>query len=402
MDAVVKRNLGALGYAQVLVVWKTTAFAKKQIAVGNLLSRHFMKAVPGLGLTAYTLLARPPVRHFPRLGISLGYVDRIGAQALNTDKAVKSIYNADQLSLIRPVGPSVPNASAAETTAQLTWGLQRLGVQALWNQGFTGAGVRVGHLDTGVDGTHPALAGRIASFAEFDFNGDEVPGSTSHDTDVHGTHTAGTICGDVASGIKIGVAPGAQLCSAIVIEGGDVLTRLLAGMEWILNQNVKVLSMSLGIRGFTPFLEQVTQSIVQNGVLPVFAIGNEGAGTSRSPGNYPEALSVGAMDQNDQVADFSSSITFDRILEPNVPIVIAPGVDVVSTMPGGGIQTLSGSSMATPHVAGIAALLFQAKPDATVEQMQQALQSTCIRLPGVDPSRQGFGLLNPAAILAAL
>lgn len=85
-----------------------------------------------------------------------------------------------------------------------------------------------------------------------------------------------------------------------------------------------------------------------------------------------------------------------------MPIVVDPGADIVSAMPGGGIQTLSGTSMATPHVASIAALLFQAKPQATVEQMQRALEATCTQLPGVGPLRQGFGLINPVAALAAL
>ena len=133
MDAIVKRNLDALGYAQVVVVWKKASRSKKQADLTNnkLPSDHFLKETPGIGLATNTHSSRPPVRHFPRLGISLGYVDRDGAQDLNADKAVKSVYNADQLSLIRPIGSSVPNASAAETAAQLTWGLQRLGVQAL-------------------------------------------------------------------------------------------------------------------------------------------------------------------------------------------------------------------------------------------------------------------------------
>jgi subtilisin len=95
-------------------------------------------------------------------------------------------------------------------------------------------------------------------------------------------------------------------------------------MEWCLENEVRVLSMSLGIQGFNPFWLDVTRALRENNVLPVFAIGNEFANSSRSPGSYPEALSVGAMDSNDQVADFSSSIKFNRPIEPFQPDCVPP------------------------------------------------------------------------------
>ena len=134
--------------------------------------------------------------------------------------------------------------------------------------------------------------------------------------------------------------------------------------------------MSLGIRGFTPFWVDITRRLRENGVLPVFAIGNEGPGTSRSPGNYPEALSVGAIDSNDHVAAFSSSIKFDRPIEPYQPDCVAPGVNVNSAKPGGGIQSMDGTSMATPHVAGVAALLFGSQPNSSVDDIQLAILKT--------------------------
>jgi len=179
--------------------------------------------------------------------------------------------------------------AAAKAKTKTTWGLRKLGIEALWKEGLTGKGVAVGHLDTGVDGNHVAIKSRIAAFMEFDFQGDPMPGASPHDSDDHGTHTAGTICGEKAGGFSIGVAPEAELHSGLVIEGGDVLLRILAGMEWALGQGVRVLSMSLGLRGFTPFFLAVTQRLRDRWVLPVFAIGNEGVGTSRSPGNYAEA-----------------------------------------------------------------------------------------------------------------
>ena len=140
----------------------------------------------------------------------------------------------------------------------------------------------------------------------------------------------------------------------------------------------------------------------ENNVLPAFAIGNEGVGTSRSPGNYAEALSVGAMDSNDHVATFSSSIKFDRPTEPFQPNCVAPGVNVISAKPGGGVQAMDGTSMATPHVAGVAALLIGSEPDATVDDIEKAILKSCTSLNGVPGIRQGAGLVNPSGALNEL
>ena len=116
----------------------------------------------------------------------------------------------------------------ADSSSGLAWGLERIGIQACWQRGFTGAGVRVGHLDTGVDGCHPALNGRIAAFAEFDPDGFPVRQAEPKDSGWHGTHIAGIICGRPWEDTSIGVAPAAELCSATVIEGGKSLEELQA------------------------------------------------------------------------------------------------------------------------------------------------------------------------------
>src|SRR5205814_7481129 len=116
-----------------------------------------------------------------------------------------------------------------------------------------------------------------------------------------------------------------------------------------------------------PDLPDCDQAAASAGVLPVFAIGNEGPGTSRSPGNYTETLSVGAVDRHMRVPAFSSSIHFNRDLDPDQPDLVAPGVGVISARPGGGYMAMDGTSMATPHVTGVAALLWEAKPEATVD-----------------------------------
>jgi subtilisin family serine protease len=301
--------------------------------------------------------------------------------------------------LIRPVRKYKAKAVSTKTT----WGISKLNIEKLWAQGLTGSGIKVGHLDTGIDGKHPALKNRIVGWQEFDFDGEPVPKSIPHDTEDHGTHTAGTICGEAFDGLKIGVAPKVELYSALVIEGGKATLRVLAGLEWMITVGVQVISMSLGFSGYTPFFQEVVKRIRDRGILSVFAIGNEGIATSRSPGNYPEPISVGALDESDRVAWFSSSQIFQREEDPNQPNVLAPGVNVISAQPGDKVQAMDGTSMATPHVAGVAALLLEAKPSSTVMELEQAIFETCQPLSSDDPpNRYGYGLVDPIAALERL
>jgi subtilisin len=241
--------------------------------------------------------------------------------------------------------------------------------------------------------------GAIAAFAEFNTLGRQTnPDPDPFDTGDHGTHTAATIAARSVSGRSVGVAPGARLASAIVIEGGRVIARILGGMDWAVGNNVRVLNMSLGLRGFEDDFLQLTQLLRARNILPVFAVGNEGPGRSRFPGNYPEALSVGAHDRTGRVAPFSSSQRFVRTVEPLVPDLVAPGVGVVSARPGGGFQVMDGSSMATPHVAGLAALLMQSKPNATVDEVENAIFGSCRLTPTLDRERCNRGM--PDAVQA--
>ncbi len=345
------------------------------------------------------------VRLYENLGVMLGAVDRDGLKALQANQAVAKVVAAPQISLIRPTRRTRLSAigdAALDSAGQFTWGLSRLGVPQLRGQGLTGKGVLVGHLDTGVDGKHPAFKSAIAHFAEFDADGEQVPNAAPTDSDDHGTHTAGTILGRPQSGVEFGVASEADLASAMVIEGGDVIARILGGMDWAVGLNVRILNMSLGLRGFVDDFLPLTLILRQRGILPVFAVGNEGRFTSRSPGNYPEALSVGASNVGDEVAGFSSSQRFTRSRDPLVPDLVAPGVDVASAVPGGGFAALNGSSMATPHIAGLAALLMQAKPGATVQQVEQAIFDSCRRPATMRSSRANRGVPDGPRALSLL
>ena len=346
--------------------------------------------------SARTMISAP-VQRFPNLGVMLGTVTPEGLNGVISDGRVASVTGAPQFSLIAP-----ERIEPAKLTTTATWGLDFLRVPALWKQGLSGKGIRVGHLDTGVDAGHPALKKAVAQFAELDFLGQlKTPSPDPFDSDEHGTHTAGTIAGRAVQGKNIGVAPEADLCSAVVIEGGEVIARVLGGMDWALEHGVRVLSLSLGLRGWWEDLIPIVHILRARNVLPVIAVGNEGPGTSRSPGNYPEALSVGAVDQQGKVAPFSSSQRFLRSEDPVVPDVVAPGVNVISAQPKNRYQAMDGSSMATPHVAGLAALLCEAKPSATVAEVEEAIFGSC-SLRGIAPDRGNHGIPDAVEALRKL
>ncbi|MGB3518701.1 MAG: S8 family serine peptidase [Elainellaceae cyanobacterium] len=284
----------------------------------------------------------------------------------------------------------------------MTWNLHQLNLDACWNRGFTGAGIQVGHLDTGIDASHPALSDSIANFTLFDGDGTPIPDVFPQDSSDHGTHIAGIICGGIVNEQSIGIAPDAKLCSGVVIEGGKPLVRVLCGLDWMFDQGVRVVCVSLGIPGYNPVFETVLARLRQQGVLCIFPIGNSGRKISHSPANYPGVLAVGAVDQNYRLASFSGSQVFDRPNDPIKPNLVAPGVDILSAKPGGGLSKQSGTSMAAAHVAGVAALLLQARPDATVDEIENALLKSCLPLPDADPRRVGSGLVNPVGALELL
>jgi subtilisin len=401
-------TLANVGYAKVIVsLAKPTAAAISRSASEDTLQSRFIIPSEAQSASLATAALRfasrrtrgaaappqPRVRVYPHLGLALGFADQSGVAALRSDRQVQQVEEAPELSLIRPVA-----ARPAKTPATVTWGIRHLKADQLWASGFTGKGIVVAHLDTGVDGSHPALKGAIKAFAEFDMAGEQVPDAKPTDSGEHGTHTAGTIVARPGQKGTFGVAPEAQLASAMVIEGGQVIDRILGGMDWAVEKGVRILSMSLGLRGFTPAFQTVIDALRNANVLPVIAVGNEFANSSRSPGNYANVLSVGATNAQDMVADFSSSQRFNRPDDALVPDIVAPGVDILSCVPGNGFAEMDGSSMATPHVAGLAALLLQARPNSTTDELEQAILKSCSRPATMPQARANRGV--PDAVQA--
>lgn len=404
MSAQINQELQASGIAKVIVVIRPASSKAENSSRHATLEKYFAESA--LSQSSALAASSAPrgkklaaVRYYPHLGVMLGTVTRDGLAQLRAEKnLVANVMGAPPLSLIRPT-----HRDAAKLTHRVTWGINALGIPQLWKQGYTGKDVLIGHLDTGVDGKHPTLKKAIAEFAAFDLLGQEIkPAPAPYDSDDHGTHTAATIAGRTVRGRAIGVAPEAQLASAVVIEGGNVIARVLGGMDWAVGKGVRILNMSLGFSGWWQDFLPITRILRRQNILPVFAVGNEGAGTSRSPGNYWQALSVGAIDEQQAVADFSSSQRFKRKKDALVPDLVAPGVGIISARRGGGYQVMDGTSMATPHISGLAALLWQARPEATEDQIEQALFASCQRHSGFDSARGNRGMPNGPRALDAL
>jgi subtilisin family serine protease len=284
-----------------------------------------------------------------------------------------------------------------------TYGLEKINLPALRAKAptLTGQGVRVGILDTGIDATHPDLKDRVMTFK--DFVGNQT---TPYDDNSHGTHVAGTISGGNASGTTIGVAPGVKLIIGKVFSGSGSagMDELLKAMQWIAdpdgnpatNDYPQIVSNSWGggdpSPGQDPMDDPFCKAIagwVKVGILPVFAAGNSGPGSGsvNVPGACPQSMTVGATDKNDQIASFSSRGPAKwKSVSVVKPTISAPGVHVISSVPGGGYKAFDGTSMATPHAAGLAALVIQAVPNITVENIQKLIVAGATHLGTADDS----------------
>ncbi|WP_277438368.1 S8 family serine peptidase [Streptomyces sp. SPB162] len=291
--------------------------------------------------------------------------------------------------------------------ASLKESVPQVNAPQAWAQGYDGKGRKVAILDTGIDDTHPDLKDQVSAEQSF------VPGQAVTDGNGHGTHVASTIAGTGAAsgGDYKGVAPGAKLLIGKVLsnEGSGADSGIIAGMEWAKAQGADVVSMSLGSPlpddGTDPMAQAVDRLSADGGPLFVIAAGNAyAAGSIGAPGSAATALTVAAVDKQDGRADFSSMgpLSGSYGLKPDIS---APGVDITAarsqalTSGSGMYQTMSGTSMATPHVAGAAAILKQRHPDWTGQQLKDALMSSSKQLSGFTPYEMGTGRLD---VLAAV
>jgi bacillopeptidase F len=328
---------------------------------------------------------------------------------------------------VRPLGPREPEI-----------GLQAIRAPEVWAMGITGEGVLVSTLDTGVDGSHPALASRwrgldpaYEGHPEWAFFDPVTNWQFPQDSGTHGTHTMGTVCGG-PPGDEIGVAPGAEWIHAAVIDRVSIeqtVADAILAFQWLIDPDGDpgthwdvpvVCSNSWGLttghgyppcdETFWPYLDACETA----GITILFSAGNEGSSGLRRPADRAtddyRTCAVAAVDANNPswpIAGFSSRgptyCTPDGTAAIK-PDIAAPGVDVRSSVPGGGYGLKSGTSMASPHVNGVVALMKQACPQLMPEQIKQIIYDTAYDLgdPGED-NDYGWGMIDAyQAVLMAI
>lgn len=295
------------------------------------------------------------------------------------------------------------------------WGLRAIKIKDAWSNGYRGEGVIVAVLDTGVDGTHPDLKGQVVEGYR-PSTGEILPeGTDSSFGGSHGTHVAGTIVAKEDGKGIVGVAPGAKVMPVVLFDNGGWYVGddyAAKGIIWAVNHGAKVLSNSWGGAGYSQTLKDAFDYALERGIVVVAAAGNSKSIQSyQYPANYPGVIQVGAMEFNGGdyiVADFSSG-------SPMIS-VCAPGVSIISTMPQEGSQGydrrsfvlvenngyygyMTGTSMATPHVSGLVALLLQKYPNAKPWQIRKILEESAVDIgeKGYD-ERAGYGLINTSAV----
>jgi len=323
------------------------------------------------------------------------FYNELGIALLGADEGVIERLSAPNAEyLIEPEKVVyIPEEILVEEEKRSTWGIEI--TEALYSP-FSGSGVDVAIIDTGFDTSHPDFIGRVMTSHSF------VPEETIEDLHGHGTHCLGIACGEADSdGMRYGVATNARINIAKVLnkQGSGAQAWVLDGMTWAISNGCKVLSLSLGSRvyqgqRYDMAYERAAQYALSSGAVVVAAAGNDSRRSRNryspvcSPADCPSILAVGALDEALQVADFSN-----RAANKGGEVdIAAPGVSIYSSWPmPTRYRTLSGTSMATPHVAGIAALLWEKYPDATPQMITERLRALAMRLP-LPPEDVGAGL----------
>ena len=372
-----------------------------------------------------------------------GNVERFQSYYIvNAFQVVGNLASAEAAAALPEVGqvevwPTVTlDTSAAQARSApdaIEWNVSRVRAPEAWAMGYTGAGVTIGGLDTGVRYTHQALVGKyrgnLGGSFNHNFNWWHAVGTSASpvDTDGHGTHTIGTALGDDGGSNQVGVAPGARWIASNGIAAGALDSDIIEAGEWMLapwdltgNRNTadpskrpQVVSNSWGYGGSSfnctgaTFYRQVVQNWTAAGIFPSYSAGNAGTTGNRPPAAYPETFETGNITINNVISSSSSRgpSCFDGRQHPQV---VAGGTSVRSSYSSGDTSyaSLTGTSMAQPATAGAVAILKQANPNLTISQVWFILTSTAFMDPswGARPnSTYGYGLIQiDAAVQAAL
>ncbi|MCF2144713.1 MAG: S8 family serine peptidase [Candidatus Heimdallarchaeota archaeon] len=285
----------------------------------------------------------------------------------------------------------------------LDWGVDDVDAEEVWGGAenavdvvagnVAGQGVKVAIIDTGIDYTHPDLDGVYAGGYDFVANDNDPK-----DENGHGTHCAGIVAAEDNGEGVIGVAPKTSIYAIRALDayGSGSVSNIVAGIDWCINNNMDIISMSLGSSSPDSTLEDAVSRAYNAGIVVVAASGNDGKNAISYPAKYADAIAVGAIDSNHNLASFSNYGPEQE--------VVAPGVDIYSTMPTytvtlnswwyGGLSKnydqMSGTSMATPMVAGVCALILSANPNLSPGEVRNILHDTAVDL-GTSGWDQNFG-----------
>ena len=283
-----------------------------------------------------------------------------------------------------PIGPIIilplcPGSDDAQYPS--LWGIKKIKADCAWDTNIGAGNIKVAVVDTGVDYNHEDLAGTVIKGYDF-VNNDNDP----KDDQGHGTHVAGTVAATINNNKGVvGVGPNVKILAVKVLNsaGSGTWSQVANGIIYAADHGARVINLSLGGPSPSQTVQNAVNYAWNKGVLVACAAGNSGAGAPGYPAAYPSCLAVAATDQNDQRASFSQ-------FAPNG--VAAPGVGILSTTMGNTYGNKSGTSMATPHVAGLAGLLFGQNPNRTNARVRQILLATTD--PAGVPAQLGAGRIN--------
>jgi thermitase len=290
-------------------------------------------------------------------------------KALERDPDVKYVdYNYLRLPSYAPNDPSFVDGSQ--------WDLHNIGAPAAWYKTL-GNGAKVAVVDTGIVANHPDIKSKIAAQKDMVDN----DGVAEDDAQGHGTHVAGTVAAVTNNGV--GVAAVCPSCKLLVAKSGDSQglwdSDVVQGIYWSVQNRAKVINLSLGFAASSRIVEHAVNYAWGQGVVVVAAAGNDNTDKPSYPAAYKNVISVAATDQMDNKASFSNYGKID---------VAAPGVDILSTVPGGGYEAWAGTSMASPHVAALAGLL--AAQGRSAPEIRRRIERTAFDL-GTSGKDKYFG-----------
>lgn len=361
----------------------TATAADKQVIIG-------FRQAPGTAEAAAVTTRKGKIgRKFNHLRAMTATLSDAEITKLKNDPLVAYVQEDARIQMINPLPAEY----------QQSWGVGRIGGAVAHNAGHLGTGVKIAIIDTGIDYTHPELNSIFQTGTSFvqDLNG-VIINPDGLDDNGHGTHVAGIVAAAINQEGTLGVAPAAGLYAAKVLDGGGfgLESWVLAGINWAIQQDVDIINLSLALTAGSPALEAASKAAWDAGILLVAAAGNDG-GAVAFPAAYDTVIAVGATDTCDAKANFSN-------FGPEVELT-APGTAILSSYKNGVYLSISGTSQAAPHVAGVAALLIASQTvtdlngsGATNDEIRQILVESAQDLGAAGKDDLfGYGLVDAAA-----